>query len=368
MGVTTIKNFFLLLIIFLLLLTCGCDDSNPNKELDDYITKRTNIIENSPSTAIMIIDDGKIVFEKCYGYSNVETMEKATPETNYRLASITKMFTAMCAIILHDRGELDYDEKLSDILDDFPDYGKNITVRHLLTHTSGLRDYYDLTYLLEEKFNEENQLLDSDVYEIVKLADSTYFTPGGAFKYSDTGYTVLGRVIEKKSGIKLAKFMEENIFIPLEMNNTVAYDKELNQNIPNRAYGAESDGVKYINHDQSYSSAVLGDGGVYTSLNDMYKWDQALYGDVLVSRESLEEAYTPPKVLNKQWENYNSGWFFLKNDSGNLEMSHDGSTQGFSTYYIRLPEKKKSMIILTNRDYNPEPYKIENIVRSNYGF
>ncbi len=348
------RNIKILAVIFLCLTLAGCVNSRtPEQQLDNYIQKEY-CKYNSPSSAIsiLIVDNGKIVYNKSYGYANIETLEKADSDTNYRLASVTKMFTAMCAMILKDRGLLDYDTKVSAILEDFPEYGKDITVRQLLTHTSGLRDFYDLTDLLDEDFNEENQLLDSDVYEIVKRADSTYFTPGNHFKYSDTGYIVLGRVIEKVSGMTLSEFMDKNIFKPLKMNNTVAFDKRQNPEIKNRAYGTQLHGNKFIVKDQSYSSATLGDGGIYTSLDDLYKWDQALYSDKLVSKETLEEAYTPTKPLNSLYDCYNCGWNFGKNGGGFLEQLHWGETQGFTNIYVRIPYLKKTCIILSNENNN----------------
>ncbi|WP_312649581.1 serine hydrolase domain-containing protein [Aminipila sp.] len=364
------RNIKILVVIFLCLTLAGCVNSRtPEQQLDNYIQKEY-CKYNSPSSAIsiLIVDNGKIVYNKSYGYANIETLEKADSATNYRLASVTKMFTAMCAMILKDRGLLDYDTKVSDILEDFPEYGKDITVRQLLTHTSGLRDFYDLTDLLDEDFNEENQLLDSDVYEIVKRADSTYFTPGNHFKYSDTGYIVLGRVIEKVSGMTLSEFMDKNIFKPLKMNNTVAFDKRQNPEIKNRAYGTQLHGNKFIIKDQSYSSATLGDGGVYSSLEDLYKWNQALYSNILVSNETLEDAYTPAKYLNSLYDNYNCGWFFRKNTEGQMEQTHDGATQGFSTFFLRIPEKEQAIVVLSNRNNDQQAYELHKYIRKLYNF
>ncbi len=351
------------LLFFLL----GRTHQTSEEKLDQALEKMT-VGSNSPSTSVLIIDHGKIVYKKSFGYSDVETLEKATPKTNYRLASLTKMFTAMSIIILHDRGLLDYDTKVSDIFDDFPAYGKNITIRHLLTHRSGLKDYYDYTDLLNRKFDVTHQLLDKDVYEIIKKMDDTYFESGSSFKYSDTGYTLLGRIVEKISGTKLSDFMKENIFVPLEMNDTVAFDKELNLTIPNRAYGADSGDTAFITKDQSYSSAVLGDGGVYSSLEDLYKWDQGLYGEKLVSKASLTEAYTPPLYINSKFDNYSSGWFFRKNANNELEQLHTGGTQGFTTLYLRIPGQQKTLIVLTNKNENGKIFEIERLVRQFYNF
>ncbi|WP_432664457.1 serine hydrolase domain-containing protein [Wukongibacter baidiensis] len=362
-------NIMIIILSIILSFTfLGCSDQTTEEEQLDKHMDKVVYSSDLPSISILVVDNGKPVYKKSFGCANMETLEKATPSTNYRLASVSKMFTAMSIMILKDRGQLDYDMRVKDILKDFPEYGKDITIRHLLNHTSGLRSFYDLTDLLDEEFSVENQLLDSDVYEIVKRTDSTYFTPGSIFKYSDTGYVILGLVVEEVSGMKLPDFMRENIFIPLNMDNTVVFDKTLNMSINNRAYGTESDGTKFITKDQSYSSATRGDGSIYSSLEDLYKWDQALYSDILVSKETMQEAYTPPNHLNSLFENYTCGWIFRKNGEDQLEQVHAGGTQGFSTIYFRIPEKKQSIIILSNRNESNTVYELDDPIRKIYDF
>ncbi len=367
-------SIFLVFIMCFCLVSSGCvEKKTPEEKLDKYIQNLYSKYDGPTSSiAVLVVDDGKILFNKSYGYANVDTLEKATSNTNYRIASLTKMFTAMSIMILKDRGQLDYDTKVIDILEDFPEYGKDITIRHLLMHTSGLKDFYELTDLLDKEFNEENQLLDADVYEIVKKSDSTYFEPGQIHRYSDAGYIVLGLIVEKISGMTLSDFMDKNIFKPLHMDNTLLYDKMQNPEIKNRAYGTEYRVNKFITSDQSFSSATRGDGGVYTSLDDLYKWDQALYDgmkkDILVHKETLREAYTPPKMLNGSYDNYNFGWMFRKNGNMYFEQYHTGGTQGFITCYLRLPDQKKTFIILSNRNDDEAPWEIDTIIRELYGF
>ncbi len=372
MNISKKITIIIMFILSLSIALMGCANTkSPEEKLNAYMHQLyINDIDPAPSMSILVVDHGEVVYKKSFGYANVETLEKANPNTNYRLASVTKMFTAMCAIILKDRGLLDYDTKVSDILEDFPEYGKDITVRHLITHTSGLQDFYGLADLLDESFDENNQILDSDVYEIVKRANSTNFPPGAAFQYSDTGYIVLGLIVEKVSGVELSEYMYENIFEPLKMYNTVAFDKTLNMEIKNRAYGAELDGTKFITKDQSYSSATLGDGGVYSSLEDLYKWDQALYSDILVSKDTLKEAYTPPRSVDLLGNNeyYTAGWCFEKDDRGELMQFHNGASQGFSTFYIRMPEQKRAIIVLSNKNEDNRAYELHEYIRKIYDF
>jgi len=183
--------------------------------------------------------------------------------------------------------------------------------------------------------------LDEDVLTMMMGQDSTYFTPGSDYRYSNSGYAVLVMIVEMLSGRSFARFLEENIFEPLGMNGTVAFQKGIS-NVKQRAYGyiVQADSVHF--NDQSMTSSVLGDGGIYTSLVDLYQWDQALYADQLVTRESLEQAFTPGL------KDYGFGWY-IDDYRGYHRVYHTGSTCGFRNAYLRYPDNQLSIIILTNR-------------------
>ena len=234
----------------------------------DYKTDRLFKIYNGntvPGAALMIIHKGQKIVVKTYGMANLEDSISATRYTNFRLASVTKQFTAMCIMILKERGKLDYNYTLKDIFPKFPDYGREITIKNLLQHTSGLIAYEDLIPDTSTK-----QVLDKDVLQMMIQVDSTYFTPGTDYRYSNSGYTLLAMIVEKTSGKSFAEFLKDEIFAPLNMKNTVAFENGISE-VENRAYGytVESDSVRFS--DQSTTSAVLGDGGIYTSIEDFYK-------------------------------------------------------------------------------------------------
>lgn len=361
------------LISFVLICTfvfTSCSLTNtPEQKLDLHLKKLTNHA-NSFSISVLIADHGKILYKKSFGYADVEKKIPATPNTNYHIGSITKMFTAMCIIQLKERGYFNYETPIHTILKDFPQYGNEITIRHLLTHTSGLKDYYgDPTKLIGGGFSETNQLTDSDVYEIVKRMDSTYFSPGTNCQYSDTNYVILGQIVEAASGLSLSEFMSENIFRPLNMSQTIAYDPNTNQTIPNRAMGADLKGRKYVTSDQSYSSAVLGDGGIYSSLEDLYKWDQALDKGTLVSKEVLKEAYQIPSFYPvSSSATYRCGWHIYDNHKEITEQNYCGGTQGFASYYLKQPPLGKTFIVLCNHTYDDDIYMLHFTVRKLYDF
>ena len=308
-----------------------------------------------PGAALMIISKGKIFYERGYGFADIENKIHITSQTNFRLASVTKEFTAASILLLIERGELDYDNNLKNIFPGFPDYGKNITIKNLLTHTSGLIDYEDLI-----PDTVTVQVSDQDVLNMMKQVDSTYFVPGSKYKYSNTGYAILSLVVEKKSGEKFPQFLKENIFEPLGMNNTVAHQEGISV-VKNRAYGYERKDSAWIRKDQSVTSAVLGDGGIYSSAADMYKWDQSLYTNKILSDESRQDAMTFATLINGDKIDYGYGWH-LKTYLGNEIVFHTGSTQGFRNVIYRIPSKEFTVIILTNRNEGDMENLAEKIV------
>ena len=344
------KITFVLLPLFSMVLvftSCGeIDLRSPITEVDsgiiDSLLSDYDLVEG-PGAAVMIIKDGEILFSKGYGLANLEEEISNTNETNFRLASITKQFTAMCIMILINHGELDFESTLTDIFSAFPSYGNNITIRQMLNHTSGLVDYESL---IPDDASE--QVSDGDIYTMMLGLSSTYFTPGTHYRYSNTGYALLAMIVEEKSGLIFSEFLEENIFSPLEMNNSVAHQEGIS-NITNRAYGYSQGDDGYNLDDQSLTSAVLGDGGIYTSLNDMFRWDQSLYTDSLVPYEILNEAFTSGELSSGEKTGYGFGWrmdtYLYRN-----RAHHTGSTRGFRNVFMRFPDQKISILILTNRN------------------
>ena len=354
---------------------------------------------NAPGASVMVIHNGKSVFAKGYGLADLITKTPCTTNTNFRLASVTKQFTAMAVLILADRGKLKLDEKLTDFFPEFPAYGKQITVNHLLTHTSGLLDYEDLI-----PPGTTIPVLDQDVLRLVidQTGDSpktgvqnvawtenaaenearlkreldrqsaatsetkkqkTCFPPGSQFRYSNTGFSLLALIIEARSGQKFARFLKENIFEPLKMNNTLAYEQGFS-GVPNRAFGHAQRSNVWQRTDQSLTSSVLGDGGVYSSLTDLFKWDQSLYKSKLVSERTLRMAFTPHITTDRPGRSYGYGWF-IGEYRGLKEISHSGDTIGFRTRIARLPEKHFTVIILANRadaKLDDFPHRIDDIL------
>jgi CubicO group peptidase (beta-lactamase class C family) len=318
---------------------------------------------NAPGAAVLVVDDGKPVFRRGYGVTDLRTRSPIDSHTDFRLASFTKQFTATCIMLLVHDGKLRYDDHLTDIFPEFPEYGKLITIRNLLNHTSGLPDYEDLLMKQYPNTPEDKipQILDAGVLKLLEGQTAGQFPPGSKWQYSNSGYAVLAMVVAKVSGEPFGRFLDDRIFAPLEMNKTLAYEKGKNE-VPHRAYGhtKQQDG-SWRETDQSPTSAVLGDGGIYTSTDDLEKWDRALRQHTLLSEAEMQAALTPVQPTGGPTDfhtgkpvSYGFGWFLDPYD-GHRRMYHDGETVGFRTTIQRFAEDHLTIIVLANRaDADPQ--------------
>jgi len=316
----------------------------------------------APGAAVLVVRNGRPVFRRGYGVTDLRTLHPIDAKTNFRLASFTKQFTAACIMLLARDGKLRYDDHLTAFFPEFPAYGKAITVRNLLNHTSGLEDYGEILMKQYPDTPPEKvpQILDAGVLKLLEQQSSGRFVPGSQWEYSNSGYAVLAMIVEKVSGRSFGQFLQERIFTPLQMKDTVAYEKGKNE-VAHRAYGHTKEKDGWQQTDQSPTSAVLGDGGIYSSLDDLAKWDRALREHTLLSAAEMEPALTPvqptggpAKFPEGRAVSYGFGWF-LDPYRGHKRMSHDGETVGFRTTIQRFPDDELTIIVLANRvDVDPE--------------
>ena len=319
--------------------------------------------DTAPGGAVLVIKDGRAVFARGYGVTDLRTSSKIDARTNFRLASVSKQFTAMAVMLLVHDGKLRYDDRLTDVFRDFPGYGRAIRIRHLLNHTSGLQDYEDLMPPENGASPEKiPQIKDAGVLALLKQQTATKFVPGTKWEYSNSGYAVLAMIVEKVSGKAFGEFLRERIFVPLKMRNTIAYERGKNE-VPHRAYGHSRKEEGWQETDQSSTSAVLGDGGIYSSLDDLTKWDEALRDHKLLSEVEMRPALTPVKLepagrrrygpagsalFRGKPAEYGFGWF-LDPYKGHARMWHFGETVGFRTAIQRFVDDKLTIIVLCNR-------------------
>ena len=298
----------------------------------------------APGASVLVLRDGVPLLRKAYGLADLEGRVVATPATNYRLASVTKQFTAAAIMLLVEEGRLTLDDRARHWLPSLPHAADSITVRHLLTHSSGLIDYEDAM-----PADATGQLRDADVLRLLENQCHTYFEPGTGYRYSNSGYALLALIVERASGRSFPDFLRLRIFQPLGMAHTLAYAAG-GPSIADRAYGYSESTGGWVRTDQSPTSAVLGDGGIYSSIDDLAKWDAALYDDRLLSDASRKLMFAPHMATDEPGIRYGFGWRITGET-----LWHSGETIGFRNVIVRYPDRRLSVILLTNRN-GPEPY------------
>ncbi|MGH2642466.1 MAG: serine hydrolase domain-containing protein [Chitinophagaceae bacterium] len=300
--------------------------------------------DNKPGAALLIEKNGKIIIEKGYGLADLKTKTSVTSSTDFRMASVSKQFTAMSIMLLAERNRLSVNDKITKYFTHLPSSLRSITIRQLLTHSSGIWSYEELI-----PDTQKTQVLDEDVLNLIETKDSAYFSPGTEFRYSNTGYCLLALIVQKVSGVPFAEFIMQNIFQPLKMKNSMEYIE--GENIPDRAYGYHWNNGQYHFADQSVTSATKGDGGVYTSLKDYLKWNNALRKNQLLSKALTDSIFTGHVVV-KDGVKYGYGWFIGKETDGTSCMFHSGESTGFHNIVYRNPQKHLLIVIFSNRDDN----------------
>ncbi|MHB8837834.1 MAG: serine hydrolase [Gemmatimonadaceae bacterium] len=297
----------------------------------------------TPGAAVLVAMDGRVLVSKGYGLADLEARTPVTPHSNFRLASVTKQFTAMATMLLVQDGKLRLDETLTDIFPDFPAYGRRITVRHLLTHTSGLLSYEDFV-----PDSQATQVLDADVLRQMTVLDSTYFPPGTRFRYSNTGYAMLAMIVEKRSGRRFADFLKARIFDRVGMPWTLARE-DGRAPVQRRAFGYSRRDGGWLRTDQSSTSAVLGDGGIYSSVSELYRWSNALETRELLGDSLRALIFRRGTRSDSVGVDYGFGWY-LETKHALPRTRHTGSSIGFRNAIIRYPTLRATIIVLTNRN------------------
>jgi CubicO group peptidase (beta-lactamase class C family) len=331
-------------VALLLAAACATGGAMPDRQTRIDALMQAYSDPHAPGTSVLVVKDGATVVRRSYGQADLEAGIAATPRTNYRLASVTKQFTALAILILFERGKLSLDDPISRFFPEFPPYGAGVTVRQLLTHTSGLPDYED--YMPEGL---TVPLKDADVLRIVEQNPRPRFRPGAAYRYSNSGYSLLALVVQRASGKDFATFLHDEIFAPLGMTGSVAFENGTSA-VSNRAYGYSRKATGWIRTDQSMTSSVLGDGGVYTSIDDLVRWEQELASPHIIRAETLQQAFTPAVRTDLPGSvDYGFGWR-ISDYRGHHAVWHTGETIGFRNAILRFPEGRLTVVVLTNRN------------------
>ncbi|MCP1583415.1 CubicO group peptidase (beta-lactamase class C family) [Pseudoxanthomonas mexicana] len=326
------------------MMSTGAHAATREETIDAWMRDYTGQV---PGASVLVLEGGDAVFQRSYGLADLEAGVASSPTTNYRLASVSKQFTAASVLLLVEDGVLTLDDPVRRWLPTLPAAAEAITLRHLLSHTSGLIDYEDLL-----PPDQVRQIHDADVLRLLEREDRLYFPAGSDYRYSNSGYALLALVVERASGQRFAAFLQARIFSLLGMTATLAREDE-GPPVTDRAFGYTRVGDRWERTDQSTTSAVLGDGGIYSSITDLAKWDAAWYDDRLLSTPSRAQAVqastaTPePDVAH-----YGFGWRL----QGRMQW-HSGESIGFRNVLLRFPAQRLTVIVLSNRDA-PEPYRL----------
>ncbi len=310
----------------------------------------------APGASVLVLHDGEPVFRRSYGMADLEAGTPVSPATNFRLASVSKQFTAACVLLLAEDGALTLDDPVRRWLPTLPAATDAVTLRHLLSHTSGVIDYEDVI-----PGDQATQVRDADVLRLLAREDRLYFTPGSDYRYSNSGYALLALVVERASGQPFARFLRERIFARLGMEGTLAREDE-GPPVAHRAYGYSLQEGVWRRTDQSTTSAVLGDGGIYSSVADLARWDAALYDDRLLSAASRKQAFAPATATREpDVAHYGFGWRLQEG-----MQWHSGESIGFRNVLLRFPAQRLTVIVLSNRDA-PEPYRLARRIAGLWG-
>jgi CubicO group peptidase (beta-lactamase class C family) len=336
------------LLILSLLLVLSVPVAARADEVDRYVEAQLKSL-HIPGASVVVVRGGRIIKSKGYGFADLQSNSAAAPQTVYEIGSMTKQFTAVAVMMLAEEGKISLDDRITKYFPDAPAWWNQITVRHLLTHTSGIQnhvaapDYMDIfrTSITGKTFPAREDLLG----EFYKLPSE--FAPGETWAYDNTGYILLGIIVEKAGGKTYWQFLDERIFKPLAMNSTRSTDTRAI--VPKRAAGYGWVGDRWENRPPLAPFIAFSAGSLLSTVEDLAKWDAALYGEKLLKKASLEKMWTPARTNEGKAAafDYGFGWFVEKY-RGRRNILHGGGTPGFSSAMHRFADDKISVIILTN--------------------
>src|SRR5262245_43509683 len=303
---------------------------------------------SEPGAAVTVVRDGKTVLRKAYGMASLELAVPMKPEHLFRIGSITKQFTATAILLLAQQGKLGLQDPITKHLPDYPMHSQTITIEHLLTHTSGIRSYTGMPSFWK------TMALDAPVSDMIDTFkdEPLEFDPGSKWRYNNSGYFLLGAIIEKVAGKSYADFVKESIFSPLGMTHTFYGDVE--PILAGRAAGYSKQGESFVNAAYLSMKKPYAAGSLLSNVDDLALWDASLYTEKLLTADSKRRAHTAYRLADGTSTRYGYGWGVGESD-GHPTISHGGGINGFLTEAVRLPDEKVFVALLTNREFEPGP-------------
>jgi len=333
-----------------------CFSQSLESKIDAIVS--SNYTLNEPGISILIAKDGKPIYKKAFGKSNMELNTSMQLENVFQIGSITKQFTAISILILEEQGKLMIDDEIVKYIPDYPTKGNIITIHHLLNHTSGIKNRTpagNKQGVISKTDMSSNELIDYFKHEPID------FNPGDSFKYSNAGYILLGRIIEIVSGQSYEDFIENNIFKKIGMSSS--FYGSMKEIIKNRASGYQINQNTVNNADYMSLTLPYAAGSILSTVDDLLKWQNALNSNTLIKRSSFEKAIKPSVLNNGKIIPYGYG-FRIANLKGSPVIAHTGSTKGFTSIVLFLPKEKVYIVALTNcncKNVSEVSKKIANI-------
>jgi len=329
-------------LLFLLFLIPFITQAQPSKKITRIDSVLTYLHQRQLFNGTVLIGEkGKVLYKKAFGIADPKTLTPLTTASSFNLASVSKQFFTMMIMMLKEQGKLNYDDAVQKYLPAFP--YNTITIRHLMNQTSGLPEYFDIA---QGDLTLIDTLNNSSMLELLATKKpALVFQPGQQWQYCNTNYTTLASVLEKVSGTTSDKFFQQHIAGPLKLTNTYIYHLNMKTYPPSRVFGLRYEGGKPVLNDLLRFDGIVGDGNVYASVEDLYKWDQALYTEKLVKKTTFTEAITPGKLNNGEATNYGFGW---RIDEPGKKVSHTGGWVGFLNEITRYIDKNQTIIFLSS--------------------
>lgn len=341
------SKFLPLTILFFISSFSSINSQSLNFKIDSLLSEK--FPPSAPGASFLISVHGKITYKKAFGLSNLELETTMTPENVFEIGSMTKQFTAISILMLSEQGKLNLEDSLSKFILDYPK-GDEITIHELLTHTSGIKDFTRVKGLASIS---KNNLKPKELIDFFKN-EPMDFQPGTAFKYSNSGYIILGYIIELVSGKSYQDFISQNIFEKLKMNHSF-YDSH-SKIVIGRASGYQKKGNKYVNSRYISYSIPYASGALMSTVGDLFKWQEAIKNNVLISKKTSEKAFTNYTLKNGNHIDYGYGWHIVTSHKI-IRYEHGGSIFGFKSMGVYIPKQDIYVIGLTNCDCN-SPTKI----------
>jgi len=314
--------------------------TTPNKQVDELFTPWNT--DNTPGLAVAVVKDGQIIYKKGYGLANLEYNIPITTSSIFHIASVSKQFTVFSILLLEKQGKLRLNDDIRKYIPEVPDFGKKITLRHLATHTSGLRDQWNLLAMAGWRL--DDVITKEHVLKLVSKQKALNFNPGSEYTYCNTGFTLLAEVVSRVSNMSFAEFTKAHIFTPLQMNNTLFYDDH-EKVVKNRAYSYYSTHTGYKKNVLSYAN--VGATSLFTTVEDLSKWSLN-FNNPIVGDATIFNTMNTPAILNNGKKFGGALGQFVGKYKGLKEIQHGGADAGYRSYLTRFPKENFSVIVFSN--------------------